>query len=263
MIPLMLGLFLILTFGCGGGDGANEPTATAKAPVAPAKAAAALKNAKKAERAPEDGWGAVFWRQATAWKVGGGDVVVGPKEAAEVRTSGDPLACKGVAAKGAPKGGALVLPTGSPVPEVMKTAAIQAHRVERAAWRLDEVLPARSKYAAKVPSTSPTQQRGIEVGSVTKTRRYGAPPFLIATGVRQCAGAVVFTDLKAEKTLAYDNLQNTCGALRVIPAMDYDGDGQREFAVFSDETVAAYRIIETPGNLSMTRIGSWSCKSAE
>ena len=102
MIPPMLGLFLILTFGCGGGDGADEPTATAKAPVAPAKAAAALKNAKKAERAPEDGWGAVFWRQATAWKVGGGDVVVGPKEAAEVRTSGDPLACKGVAAKGAP-----------------------------------------------------------------------------------------------------------------------------------------------------------------
>ena len=163
----------------------------------------------------------------------------------------------------APRRGALVLPAGSPVPEVKKSAAIQAHRVERAAWRLDEVLPARSKYAAKVPSTSPTQQRGIEVGSVTKTRRYGAPPFLIATGVRQCAGAVVFTDLKAEKTLAYDNLPNTCGALRVVPALDYDGDGQREFAVFSDETVAAYRIVETPGNLSLTRIGNWSCKSAE
>ena len=32
----------------------------------------------------------------------------------------------------------------------------------------------------------------------------------------------------------------------MVPALDYDGDGQREFAVFSDETVAAYRIVETP-----------------
>lgn len=262
MIGLMLGLMLVLTLGCGSDDAAPAAKATAKPPPA-ATVSAALKGAQKAKTSPEDGWGAVFWRQATAWKVGGGDVVVGPREAASVRTSGDALVCKGVATKGAPKGGALVLPAGSALPDVKKSAAIQAHRVERAAWRLDEVLPARSKYAAKVPSTSPTQQRGIEVGSVTKTRRYGAPPFLIATGVRQCAGAVIFTDLKAEKTLAYDTLSGTCSPLRVIPAADYDGNGQREFAVFSDDNVTAYRIIETPGNLSLTRIGSWSCKGQE
>ena len=259
IIAHMLGLLLVLTIGCGDENTREKPRMSAKAP-AEAKPSAALKDASKATISPEDGWGAMFWRQATAWKIGGGDVAVGPREAASVRTSGDPLVCKGVAAKGAPKGGALVLPNGSKVPEVKRAAAIQAHRVERAAWRLDEVLPARSKYAAKVPSTSPTQQRGIEVGSVTKTRRYGAPPFLIATGVRQCVGAVIFTDLKAEKTLAYDNLSATCGSLRVIPADDYDGDGQREFAVFSDDLVAAYRIVETPGNLGLTRIGSWTCK---
>jgi len=258
----MLGLLLILTLGCGGEDASQQPSPGAQTPP-PAKEVTALKNAQQAKHSPEDGWGAMFWRQATAWKVGGGDVVVGPREAATVRTSGEALACKGVAAKGAPKGGALVLPEGSAVPKVKKSAAIQAHRVERAAWRLDEVLPARSKYAAKVPSTSPTQQRGIEVGSVTKTRRYGAPPFLVATGVRQCGGAVIFTDLKAEKTLAYDKLSGTCDTLRVIPADDYDGDGQREFAVFSDSVVAAYRIIETPGNLGLTRIGSWSCAPQE
>ena len=262
IIPSMLRLLLVLTIGCSGENADRQPVMSAKAP-AKAKTSPARNNASKAKNSPEDGWGAMFWRQATAWKVGGGDVVVGPREAASVRTSGESLVCKGVAAKGAPKGGALVLPEGSAVPEVKRAAAIQAHRVERAAWRLDEVLPARSKYAAKVPSTSPTQQRGIEVGSVTKTRRYGAPPFLIATGVRQCAGAVIFTDLKAEKTLAYDNLSGTCGSLRVIPAEDYDADGQREFAVFSEDTVAAYRIVETPGNLSLTRIGSWSCKDEE
>lgn len=262
IIAPMYGVLLVLALGCGPEDGGPQEPTGAKAPVPP-KTSAALKSAKKAGNSPEDGWGAVFWRQATAWKVGGGDVVVGPREAGSVRSSGDALVCQGVAVKGAPKGGALVLPEGSPVPEVRKSAAIQAHRVERAAWRLDEVLPARSKYAAKVPSTSPTQQRGIDVGSVTKTRRYGAPPFLIATGVRQCAGAVVFTDLKAEKTLAYDNLQNTCDALRVIPAADYDGDGQREFAVFNDDRVTAYRIVEAPGNLSLTRIGNWSCKGIE
>ncbi len=253
----MIGFILVLLIGCGGEEPPAQSVLTPKAPKAPAKP----EGAEKAEHTPEDGWGAMFWREATAWKVGGGDVVVGPREAAQVRTSGEPLVCKGVAAKGAPKGGALVLPQGAAIPQLIKSAAIQAHRVERAAWRLDEVLPARSKYAAKVPSTSPTQQRGIEVGSVTKTRRYGAPPFLIATGVRQCTGAIIFTDLKAEKIIAYDNLSASCAPLRVIGAADYDADGNREFAVFSDDVVAVYRIIETPGRLGLTRIGDWSCKS--
>ena len=77
-------------------------------------------------------------------------MVVGPKTAAEVRTSGDPLVCNGTAAKGAPKNGALVLPTGSPLPEDRSSPAIQAHRVERAAWRLDEVLPSRGRFDSKV-----------------------------------------------------------------------------------------------------------------
>jgi hypothetical protein len=214
----------------------------------------------KAEHRPETGWGAVFWRHATPWKVGGGSIVVGPKAAATVRTGGEALTCNGLATKSAPPHGAVVLPEGASMPIVPPTPAIQAHRVERAAWRLDEVLPARGRFSSSATSISPSQQRGVEVGSVTKTRRRGAPPFLIATGVRDCTGAVAITDLKAERVLVYDTLSENCKPLRVLPAVDYDGDGQREFSVFNDERVAIYRLIERPGELSMTRLAEFRCK---
>jgi hypothetical protein len=238
----------------------SEPERQMVAPKQPTKpTATAAANAKRAPEQIEPGWGALFWRNATAWKVGGGSVAVGPKTSSIVRTSGEPLVCKGVATKGAPKYGALVLPDGSTAPEDRSVPAIQAHRIERAAWRLDEVLPARGRFASKVTSNQPSRQRGVEVGSVSKTRRYGSPPFLIATGVRDCTGAVVFTDVKAESTVAYDTIPQTCSPLRVIPAHDYDGDGNREFAVFSEDHVRAYRLTETPGRLEMSTIGDWSC----
>ena len=256
----MITYSLILILSCGG-ETTPTPASAPLTPKPPAKVtAAAAAGALKAERRPEDGWGAIFWRQATAWKVGGGSVVVGPREASQVRTSGEALTCDGVASKGAPKNGAIALPEGAKVPTVVATPAIQAHRVERAAWRLDEVLPPRGRCASKVTSNSPSLQRGVEVGSVTKTRRHGAPPFLIATGVRSCAGVVAFTDLKAEKTLAYDSISSSCEPLRVLPAQDYDGDGKREFAVFSDERVVIYRVDEGPGLLSMTRLSDFACK---
>jgi hypothetical protein len=255
----MLLWILPLIIACGGGE---EPAVARKPnpPKGPAKVTpSAAANAVAATKSIEDGWGAVFWRNATAWKVGGGMTLVSPRAASTVRQSGEPLTCKGVATKGAPPHAALVLPEGTALPDIMGAPAIQAHLIERAAWRLDEVLPPRGRFDSKVSSKQPSVQRGVEVGSVTKTRRYGAPPLLIATGVRSCSGAVIITDLKAEKTLAYDRLPQTCTPLRVIPALDYDGDGNREFAVFSEERVALYRLQERPGKLSMTRIGEWFC----
>ncbi len=255
----MVVFLLPLVMGCFGGD---EPAVTRKPipPKAPAKVtAAAAADAIAANKSIEDGWGAVFWRNATAWKVGGGMTVLSPRTSGVVRPSGEPLTCNGVATKGAPAHAALALPEGTPTPDIMSSPAIQAHRVERAAWRLDEVLPPRGRFDSKVRSNQPSVQRGVEVGSVSKTRRYGAPPLLIATGVRSCTAAVIITDLKAEKTLLYDRLPQTCTTLRVIPAHDYDGDGNREFAVFSEERVALYRLLERPGRLSMTRIGEWFC----
>ena len=261
----MLKWILLLAFGCGGddnpadGSGANRAKTAPVAPTTPQ--AAASRNAKKAEERIEDKWGALFWRDGQAWKVGGGSNVVSPKESATVRVSGEPLVCDGVATKGAPKLSALALPEGAPLPTIVRAPAIQAHRVERAAWRLDEVLPPRGRFSPNSTSISPARQRGVEVGSVVKTRRVGAPPILISTGVRECVGAVNITDAKAEASLAYDRLPNTCSMLRVIPALDYDGDGAREFAVFNDERVTVYRLFEAPGQLGLTRIADWSCKS--
>ncbi len=252
-------LFLIV-FALGCGKDTPAPIATnASAKVVNAKGQAI----PKAKRQTEQGWGAVFWRNATAWKVGGGSVVVGPRGATEVRTRGEVLACEGIATKGAPSHGALVLPEGSSLPKVPASPAIQAHRVERAAWRLDEVLPPRGRFSAGVNSAAPSQQRGIDVGSVTKTRRHGAPPFLISTGVRDCVGVVALMDLKAEATLVYDRIGENCSPLRVLPAFDYDGDGNREFAVFSEEQVAIYRLTEAPGILSMVRIADFACASGD
>ena len=186
--------------------------------------------------------------------------MVSPRSASATRTSGELLTCSGVASKGAPTHGAVVLPEGSPLPEMVKSPAIQAHLIERSAWRLDEVLPPRGRFSPKGSGNEPSVQRGVEVGSVTKTRRYGAPPVLISTGVRECAGAVIITDLKAEKTLAYDRLPKTCTPLRVVPAVDYDQDGNREFGVYSDERVVVYRLVEKPGRVQMTKIGEWYCE---
>ena len=258
-MPIMVLLILPLVLACGGSDEAaiiRKPIPPKGPPKVTAPAAA---DAVVAVKSIEDGWGAIFWRNATAWKIGGGMTVVSPRAAATVRQSGDPLTCNGVATKGAPPHAALALPEGTSAPDIMGSPAIQAHRIERAAWRLDEVLPPRGRFDAKVSSNQPSVQRGVEVGSVSKTRRYGAPPLLIATGVRSCSGAVIITDLKAEKTLAYDRLPQTCTPLRVIPALDYDGDGNREFAVFSEERVALYRLDERPGKLGISRIGEWFC----
>ena len=252
--------FLWLILSCGGPD---EPQVVRK-PIPPKATsrvtAAAAKNAIETKKAPEDGWGAIFWRNATAWKVGGGDIAVGPRSAANVRTSGDALTCNGVATKGAPAHSAIVIPEGSKLPDMLGASAIKAHQIERAAWRLDEVLPPRGRFDSKVTTTQPSVQRGVEVGSVTKTRRYGAPPLLISTGVRSCSGAVIITDSKAEKTFAYDRLPQTCTPLRVVPAKDYDGDGNREFGVFSEERVAIYRLDEKPGSTRMYRISEWHCE---
>jgi hypothetical protein len=157
----------------------------------------------------------------------------------------------------------LALPEGATVPELVKAPAIQAHLIERAAWRLDDILPPRDRFTPRIEEVAPAKQRGIDVGSVVKTRRYGAPPILIAVGVRNCTGALAITDYAAEKILVYERIEGACSVLRVLPAVDLDGDGSREFVVFSDTHVRLYRLDETPGKLGLNRLGDWSCKKEE
>ena len=193
----------MLMLACGGDNSAPDAIEPAPAevivPVAPAKA---LANATRAVEAPEEGWGAVFWRSGQAWKVGGGNIVASALIAREAPSSGDANICGGVALKGAIPKAAVALPEGAAVPEITKTPAIRAHLVERAAWRLDEVLPPRDKYSPAVTNSAPSEQRGVSVGSVAKTRRHGAPPILLATGVRDCTAAVAVVDAETGTLMA-------------------------------------------------------------
>ncbi len=253
--------WLLVLLACGGGDEKTSPKQTApKATTAPISPRGSSTAADKAREEAEEGWGAVFWRNDQPWKVGGSDIVASPATSAQVIPSGDPLACGGVAIKGAPKRSALALPAGSPIPKIKKAPAIQAHLVERAAWRLDEVLPPRGKYTSAQTSKQPAQQRGVKVGSVAKTRRYGSPPILIATGVRDCVGSIGLLTASADRTLAYDLVTGACEPLRVVPATDMNGNGSREFAVFNDTQVHLYRLGSKPGRLDLTRIASWTCE---
>jgi hypothetical protein len=145
------------------------------------------------------------------------------------------------------------------MPTIIKTPAIRAHLVERAAWRLDEVLPPRDKFSPAVSSTAPSEQRGVKVGSVAKTRRHGAPPVLISTGVRDCTAAIAVVDAKAERTLAHDRVAGVCSPLRVLPAAQLDAQNGREFAVFNETDVILYRLLEDGGRIRLTRLGEWRC----
>jgi hypothetical protein len=256
-------LWLIMMLACSGEDASSTQAEPAPSKASnPVPTARALTHAVPAEVREEAGWGAVFWRAGQAWKVGGGQVMVSATVARVGSTQGDPNVCGGVAVKGAPAGAAIALPEGSPVPEIQKTPAIRAHLVERAAWRLDEILPPRDKYSPAVGATSPAQQRGVSVGSVAKTRRKGAPPILISTGVRDCTAAVAVLDAKAEYTLAYDQVPGPCEKLRVLPATQLDSGPEREFAVFSDTHVILYRLHEESRRPRLSRIGQWTCDKA-
>jgi hypothetical protein len=244
------------------GDGTERPGSPPIAPVAavaPVDPRGASKAASSATVALADGWGAVFWRNDQPWKVGGGDIVTSPTAAAQVVSSGDPLSCGGVAIKGAPARGALALPIGAGMPKIVKAPAIQAHIVERSAWRLDELLPPQGKYAPAATSKSPAQQRGVHVGSVAKTRRYGSPPVLIATGVRECVASVAILTASADRGLAFDQIPGICDPMRVIPATDLDGDGAREFTAYNQQHVLLYRLGATPGEVQLTRLAHWTC----
>jgi len=253
-------IWLLMMLACGGGDSTpDSPERALSKPIAPVQKAKALKGALEAVEAPEEGWGAIFWRQGQAWKIGGGDIVASPTEAKKITASGEPNVCQGVAIKGAQKNAAVAIPQGTPMPKIIKTPAIRAHLVERAAWRLDEVLPPRDKYSSGVSSNAPSQQRGVSVGSVAKTRRHGAPPLLLATGVRDCTAAIAVLNSKSDLTLAYDRVSGICETLRVLPATQLDTNEGREFAAFNDTDVLLYRLVEGAGRVKLKRLKHWRC----
>lgn len=214
------------------------------------------------EAAP--GWGAVLHVDGTAWLVGGGDTVVGPKATGPAtRTEGPPGRCGGQALTNPPPNAVLSPPTGSTVTAPVKPPAVPAPVVEAAVWRLDELLPAPDAYTPMDPTAEPARQRGVDMGSLVKTRRHAAPPILLAAGTRSCGGALAVLDAKATKVHDSIAVPELCGTARVLPPADLDGDGNMETALFTDERVVAARIHSTGSTVRLEKLGEWGCPATE
>lgn len=231
-------------------------------PVAPAEPAAP--SAPPGQQASVDlvagsGFGALFWRDGKAFRSGGGDQAIGPGVSGTVQPTGTSGAC-GEEVSGAPEHAVVVVPAGS-TPELPKEApANRAGVVERAAWRLDEILPPRDAYSSAVNSPDPALQRGIRVASVAKTRRLNAPPVLLSSGARDCVEVVAALDQEAAKVLAWDRIDDLCQPLSLLPAADYDGDGQRELAGWNDQRVVLWRLRDSGGSVGLVRIADHRCE---
>lgn len=230
------------------GCGAAPP-----AEVSPAEPEPAFPSSK-------EGWGAVFWSEGQAWKVGGGLDTIGPRgRAPSTVTDETPGRCGGVAIQGAADRAVLAAPPGVHGDAPAKPAVIAASVVEAAAWRLDEVLPGRDRFTPVDPQASPAAQRGVDVGSVVKLRRYGGPPVLVVGGARAGTGALLVLDREATQVLAQVSVPEMRGTPRVLPPADLDGDGNLETALFTVDHIMLARLTVTPATVSLTPLESWRC----
>lgn len=213
---------------------------------------------------PADGWGAVLWREGTAVQYGGGPTLIAPRStaAAAPRSGAAPDRCGGRVLEGAPEAAVLAPPAGAPAVVPPKPPAVPAPLVEAALWRVDELLPAADAFTPIDPNAAPAKARGVELGSVVKTRRRGAPPVLVVSGERSCTAVLAVLDAKATKVLASQLVPGPCAVPRVLPPADLDGDGALETALFTDSRVVAARLGLASGAETLTLLGDWACPPA-
>ncbi len=207
-----------------------------------------------------EGWGVVFWKDSVAYMVGDGLTTVGPRGRAVARLRGaGESRCGGLAIDDATPHAVVTLPEGTTGDVPSKPAIISASTVEASAWRLDETLPGRDRFTPVDPDASPALQRGVEVGSVIKVRRYGGPPVVVVGGRRGESGGLVVVDHAASITLAQVLADGFASTPRVLPPTDLDGDGHLETALFTSERVVLARLKLSPSTVDLIPLESWSC----
>jgi hypothetical protein len=140
-----------------------------------------------------------------------------------------------------------------------KPAVIPAATVEAAAWRLDEVLPGRDRFTPIDPDAAPALQRGVEVGSVVKVRRYGGPPVLVVAGRRGKTGALLVLDRTASAVQDQILVEGVTATPRVLPPADLDGDGHAETALFTGSETLLARLMFTPATVDLSPLEWWTC----
>jgi len=140
----------------------------------------------------------------------------------------------------------LGLPPGQPI-SPLRPPANSAALVERAAWRLAEVLgPEQGLRPGGAQAADPALFEGIRVRTVRKTRRMG-PPVLVVVGDRRGRIASAIMDREAERVIDSDLLDTGAVGWTEVgatSAADLDGDGQQEVAVWArGEGGAALRVV--------------------
>ena len=143
------------------------------------------------------------------------------------------------------------------VPALPKPFAVDAALVERAGFRLREVLGTHDQGNVDAARTG-----GVYVRSTVKVRRKNAPPVYLVTGTvdtvgagrmggppdvragENCRAAVAMLDLKLEKVLSshlLDDATATCAVPVIAAPVDIDADGVDDALVYGQQGNRGFR----------------------
>lgn len=162
------------------------------------------------------------------------------------------------------------------VPAPPRAAVVAATTVERAGFRMQEILGTRTTGAV-----DPAKAGGVYVRSVVKVRRTNEPPVYLvsATGdevgagkmggppdVRagaNCKAAVGVIDAKADGLISGVELKEAtriCAVPSVVPPVDIDADGKLDVLVYGQNGAKGFRSwfrLEADGTLVPTQEEVW------
>jgi hypothetical protein len=193
----------------------------------------------------------------------GPNAVIRGRRSGEVRVWGPQLGTVTRSASDAGSGASTLGQTGAlwrvdgEVPALPKPFAVDAALVERAGFRLREVLGTHDQGNVDAARTG-----GVYVRSTVKVRRRNAPPVYLVTGTvdtvgagrmggppdvragENCRAAVAMLDLKLEKVLAnhlLDDATATCAVPVIAAAVDIDADGVDDALVYGQQGNRGFR----------------------
>ena len=207
------------------------------------------------------GWGAVFWKEGQAVRIGEGTVTVGRGGVKSVVEADGNGVCGGRKLTGTPPLSRLsVVPKGE-APALPPTSQVLSTAVSSAAGRLNEAMPAPDRFAPYVDD--PTKLYGMTMGTVAKTRRELAPPVLLASALRDDIAVVAVLDRDGTETLSSLLLETWTERVNLLPVADYDGDGARELAAYGPKDLALLAFDESAPDPTLKVVHRWHCEDAD
>lgn len=127
----------------------------------------------------------------------------------------------------------------------VKPPMVTASLVERASWRLAEIVPPTTAIQPGVDAPDPALYQGIRVRSVRKIRRNG-PPWQAVIGERGSNLLIAITDREV-KTIASSAViarsQAAPAHFSMTPPVQLDGEGDPEILFFADSDATGFRAV--------------------